>query len=71
MTLIKHLLIVYGVLAFFGPRAVVLAVIGYGILKLSGYLINRALDNDAFNRVGFGAFCSVALMAIIWLIQKG
>jgi hypothetical protein len=71
MTLIKHLVIVYGVLAFFGPHAVVLAVIGYGILKLSGYLINKALDNDVFNRIGFGAFCSVALMAIIWLIQKG
>jgi hypothetical protein len=71
MTLIKYLLIVYGALALFGPRAVVLCLIGYLIIYSMGSGLNRLLDNEGMNRIGFGVFCSFAIIAIIWMIQKG
>lgn len=70
MTLIKQYftfknIMIFAVLAcMFTPHNAFVIMIGYK-------LINKALDNEVLNRIGFGIFCTICLMTIGWFIQKG
>ena len=64
---LKNMFIIYMLLAFFGPRGCIFGVVGF--LTLRG--LNKVLENDSANRFGFGIFCSMAVIAIGYLIKLG
>lgn len=63
----KNFLILFTLAVLFSVHDAFLYFLYYKI----GFFIWKALDREWFNRIGFGAFCTISLMAICYLIHQG